>query len=420
MKFSWGLKNHQTNRHFSLARRHFLKKSSLLSSTLIIPTPVLSHALTKTTIDSTHTLSSIPLGFNGERRDPVTGCYHLGNGYRMYSPSLMRFQAVDTCSPFGKGGINAYAYCLGDPINQSDPSGHFALLSLLIGAIVGAIVGASISAVSEGIQCAVNPEHKFNWKQIGIGAALGFISGGFGAVAKGATTSVKVGLAIADATVSGCSDFGLNVAAGTPIKQAGLNAGMGVVIGLVTFGAGIGLNHISKMTKNSRFNFIFGRSGKMVNYKGVERTSLGSDFLLFKKANSTSDRLVVTAHGLAIPFKSFETDTKINFFAPHGKKLIDPGLARVMDGNFKPYEIIQAGGTTKEYLLGPYNSDLKCIPYSVHYTGVDVVAVRPGKISTNAHLMNVLKQANLHYAEIDAVHCRCHTIFGGDFEALKK
>ena len=140
MKFSLGLKNHQTNRNFSLARRHFLKKSSLLSSTLIIPTPVSSHTLTKTTIDSTHTLSSIPLGFNGEPRDPVTGCYHLGNGYRMYSPSLMRFQAVDTCSPFGKGGINAYAYCLGDPINQSDPSGHFALLSLLIGAIVGAIV----------------------------------------------------------------------------------------------------------------------------------------------------------------------------------------------------------------------------------------------------------------------------------------
>ncbi|WP_428470433.1 hypothetical protein [Photobacterium angustum] len=74
MKFSWGMKSHQTNRHFSLARRHFLKKSSLLSSTLIIPTPVLSHALTKTTIDSTHTLFSIPLGFNGERRDPVTEC----------------------------------------------------------------------------------------------------------------------------------------------------------------------------------------------------------------------------------------------------------------------------------------------------------------------------------------------------------
>ncbi|EGH06721.1 YD repeat-containing protein, partial [Pseudomonas savastanoi pv. glycinea str. race 4] len=31
------------------------------------------------------------LGFNGERRDPATGHYLLGNGYRAYNPVLMRF-----------------------------------------------------------------------------------------------------------------------------------------------------------------------------------------------------------------------------------------------------------------------------------------------------------------------------------------
>ncbi len=63
-------------------------------------------------------------GFNGERRDPLTGTTHLGNGYRAYNPSLMRFHAPDSMSPFGAGGINCYAYCSGDPINNSDPSGH--------------------------------------------------------------------------------------------------------------------------------------------------------------------------------------------------------------------------------------------------------------------------------------------------------
>ena len=37
----------------------------------------------------------------------------------------MRFNSPDTLSPFGKGGINAYAYCAGDPVNRSDPSGRF-------------------------------------------------------------------------------------------------------------------------------------------------------------------------------------------------------------------------------------------------------------------------------------------------------
>jgi RHS repeat-associated protein len=64
------------------------------------------------------------LGFNGETPDRVTGHYHLGNGYREYNPVLMRFNTPDSWSPFGVGGLNAYAYCAGDPINNWDPSGH--------------------------------------------------------------------------------------------------------------------------------------------------------------------------------------------------------------------------------------------------------------------------------------------------------
>ncbi|WCM54290.1 RHS repeat-associated core domain-containing protein [Pseudomonas sp. WJP1] len=64
------------------------------------------------------------LGFNGQRQDPVTGHYLLGNGYRSFNPVLMRFNSPDDLSPFGKGGLNAYAYCAGDPVNRSDPTGH--------------------------------------------------------------------------------------------------------------------------------------------------------------------------------------------------------------------------------------------------------------------------------------------------------
>lgn len=64
------------------------------------------------------------LGFNGERCDPLTGHYLLGNGYRAFNPILMRFNSPDSMSPFDEGGINTYAFNSGDPLNWVDPSGH--------------------------------------------------------------------------------------------------------------------------------------------------------------------------------------------------------------------------------------------------------------------------------------------------------
>lgn len=70
------------------------------------------------------------LRFNGALRESMSGCYSLGNGYRMYSPVLMRFLRPDMESPFQKGWLNAYVYCGGDPRNRYDPDGH-AFTSLL-------------------------------------------------------------------------------------------------------------------------------------------------------------------------------------------------------------------------------------------------------------------------------------------------
>ncbi|SCW51310.1 MULTISPECIES: RHS repeat-associated core domain-containing protein [unclassified Pseudomonas] len=65
------------------------------------------------------------LGFNGERREAIPQWYFLGNGYRVYNPRLMRFHSPDSLSPFGKGGLNAYMYCGGEPVMNSDPTGHY-------------------------------------------------------------------------------------------------------------------------------------------------------------------------------------------------------------------------------------------------------------------------------------------------------
>ncbi|POP74451.1 RHS repeat-associated core domain-containing protein [Pseudomonas syringae] len=74
---------------------------------------------------------SLP-GYAGQRVDPVTGHYLLGNGYRAFNPVLMRFNSPDSLSPFGEGGVNAYGYCEGDPVNRADPGGHWPTFLLKI------------------------------------------------------------------------------------------------------------------------------------------------------------------------------------------------------------------------------------------------------------------------------------------------
>ncbi|MFS0827928.1 RHS repeat-associated core domain-containing protein [Pseudomonas phoenicis] len=63
------------------------------------------------------------LAFNGEARERALGWYLLGRGYRAYDPQMMRFHSPDAM-PQEIAGINPYTYCLGDPVNWHDPSGH--------------------------------------------------------------------------------------------------------------------------------------------------------------------------------------------------------------------------------------------------------------------------------------------------------
>ncbi len=93
-------------------------------------------------------------GFNGEHLDAASGCYLLGTGHhRPYSPVLAMFLAPDRASPFSRGGLNGLSYCAGDPINRTDPSGHFwkwivAGVTLALSAVaVGLSAGAALPAL---------------------------------------------------------------------------------------------------------------------------------------------------------------------------------------------------------------------------------------------------------------------------------
>ncbi|QXI35447.1 RHS repeat-associated core domain-containing protein [Pseudomonas promysalinigenes] len=124
---------------------------------------------------------AISSGYNGMRRDPVTGSYHAGNGYRCYDPSLGRYTQPDWLSPFGEGGLNDYVHCP-DPVNQHDPSG----------AIVLSRWGQSqLATLEQGLRDAQPFPVGDRWRRIGTAIAITLI-GIVASVLTGGTASMMV------------------------------------------------------------------------------------------------------------------------------------------------------------------------------------------------------------------------------------
>jgi len=96
---------------------------------------------------SDHAEATSDVGFTGELRERDVDWTILGH-YRAYNPVILRFHGPDAASPFGHGGLNAYAYCSGDPVNRSDPSGEGWLDWLFVG--IGVIASGIAIAASGG------------------------------------------------------------------------------------------------------------------------------------------------------------------------------------------------------------------------------------------------------------------------------
>jgi len=208
-------------------------------------------------------------GFNGVRADPVSGTYHLGNGYRAYNPVLMRFNCPDSLSPFGAGGINPYAYCAGDPVNHTDPSGHISWQGIL-GIVTGAL-GLAFSIFTAGASIAAAG---------GVMAALGAAS----------TTSLVVGglgvLADATAIASGATEDS------NPSASAALGW-VSMATGLAGMVAGIGKSGLKSVISSARQREHIVLGGTMKNLD-----SLGQDFYLFDDTYKKAKRLNLVAHGV--------------------------------------------------------------------------------------------------------------------------
>ena len=118
-----------------------------------------------------------PIRYRGYYYDTETGFYYLQSRY--YDPTVKRFLNVDSqlAGTAQVQGYNLFAYCLNNPVNFSDPTGHWPDWGTLLGGVVTVLVGVAAVAAVVGTGGAATPLVALGLASIGA-AGLGTI--GFG------------------------------------------------------------------------------------------------------------------------------------------------------------------------------------------------------------------------------------------------
>lgn len=134
-----------------------------------------------------------PFRYRGYYYDESSGLYYCVSRY--YDPNTGRFLNADASLNPGTGlvGMNVFAYCGNNPVNNEDPNGDF--FGTIIGGIVGGIIGGIGGAISAAVQGKSVLAGAVTGAATGalIGATCGFIADTFGtgaiALAAGAVIS---------------------------------------------------------------------------------------------------------------------------------------------------------------------------------------------------------------------------------------
>jgi len=198
--------------------------------------------------------------YTGKLYDSSTELYFYSARY--YDPSLARFITADTIvpDPGNSQSYNRYSYTEGNPINYTDPTGHFSLKEW-VGKIVGAVVGVITYAATGSMSLAMaaygfvsttidsyNAGYNIG-ESIGIGILSGSaaylgaeIGGAFGAwVGGGNASAAALGSAIFGGAFAGAAGGATHSA--LTGGNVGLSAATGGISGGITSLFSYGLNY---------------------------------------------------------------------------------------------------------------------------------------------------------------------------------
>ena len=193
-----------------------------------------------------------PFGFAGGMYDPDTGLVRFGA--RDYDAAIGRWTAKD---PIGFGGRdgNLYRYASANPLNRTDPTGRFSLLSAFGGASLGGVLNVALSLSDP------NATQEEVVRALVSGSVSGFFAG-FGA---GPAIGIASSLAaqVTDSLLGGSpkDDRDIAIAIGTGIVTGFLGSRVSEATGNQVLGSvvaalgGVGVNLID-VTANTFGDFL--------------------------------------------------------------------------------------------------------------------------------------------------------------------
>ncbi len=363
------------------------------------------------------------LGFKGEPLNPMA-MYYLGNGYRMYDPLLQHFQTPDNWSPFGAGGVAAYVYCGGDPVNFHDPSGH-----------------AAVAQYSrwEGMPLMYTTEFRIAVAVLGVLAAP-FTGGGSLALAVAATglAIISAGFEIASALLEE-SDPELSRTLG----YVGLGFGL-LSAGVAMGGAKLATTQIRRAGAANVREYSLGGGPRS---SGVTGGGAAFEHVI---GSPGATQLKIISHGrrIAPPFAMgykgptsliAPKQTTMNFYTYNGftavinedfprltigsvirgeRKVIQSYVPGAKVPNYELREMVPKLKSTEEipdHLRGPFRYAMR---RQAADAKVDLVLInQPTSLS---EVMDELAARGYHYSSVDNLYCRGPQRFGLWPDSMKK
>ena len=228
--------------------------------------------------------------YNGESYNPNVGSLYLRARY--YNVAAGAFFTEDSYlgnlrEPLT---LNRYVYCVGNPVNYVDPSGHF--VPALAGAIIGGISGLVMGTVTE-VGRLIDQGSDYDWQagllNVGNSGMAGFVGGGvlggtgnpvLAGMAGGASYGLLDGVAHTDPQGS-FADNSLMVLQSTAIGGAAGSVGGLAGGGMAGALSGTGLSMATQALLTGATAGVYGGStARLLSGSGITPVTVTQDALL--------------------------------------------------------------------------------------------------------------------------------------------